>query len=76
MIGLFSEHRHDPRVASFFTRLLCWFVCCWCRGMASETLPILNVRMAPPADTCLEISVELRSWREEVVLATKVRCCF
>eukprot|EP00450_Noctiluca_scintillans_P011718 CAMPEP_0194490858 /NCGR_PEP_ID=MMETSP0253-20130528/9934_1 /TAXON_ID=2966 /ORGANISM="Noctiluca scintillans" /LENGTH=214 /DNA_ID=CAMNT_0039331539 /DNA_START=31 /DNA_END=675 /DNA_ORIENTATION=- len=39
--------------------------------MASEELPTLNVRMAPPADTWPEIVVELRSWREEVVLATK-----
>ena len=62
--------------ASFFTRLLCWFLCCWCRGMASEALPTLNVRMAPPADTWPEISAELRSCREEVLLARKVRCCF
>ena len=39
--------------------------------MASEALPTLIVRMAPPADTWPEIAVEIRSWREEVVLATK-----
>ena len=41
--------------------------------MASDALPSLNVRMAPPAETWPEIAVELRSWREEVVLATRVR---
>ena len=48
----------------------------WCSNtsVVGETtwIPFLIVRMAPPADTWLEIAVELWNWREEVLLATKV----
>ena len=76
-IGSLSDHKYDPRSSVVFPlRLLCWSVCCWCPGMDNEALPTLNVSVASPADTWSEIPVELRSWREEAVLATQVRCLF
>ena len=49
-----------------------WFVLFVFGVHASEALLIVTVRMVPPADTWPEIAVELWSWREEVLLATKV----
>ena len=63
-IGTFSDFGRvhfeiTSRIAGevLFPILLVMFVCCWCRSQI--------VRLAPPADTCSEVVVELRCWREE-----------
>ena len=71
---VFILSKDTEEIAERGTRfLLVWFVCFWCpcqRGFTD------CVRMAPPADTWPENPVELRSWREEAVLATQDRCLF